>query len=70
MTLLFFDLTVSEVNDAMRVLGHRRLVCDHNDGIALFMKPVEEGHDFGAGFGIQRAGRLIGRLQYTTKEDL
>ena len=45
----------------MGVFGDIRLVGDEDDGVALGLELVKEGHDLDAGFGVQVAGGLVGQ---------
>ncbi len=45
----------------MRILGDVGLVRDEDDGVALGMQSVEEGHDLVAGLGVEVAGGLVGQ---------
>ena len=54
------DLAVADVDDAVGVLGDVGLVGDEDDGVALGVKSVKEGHDLDAGFGVEVAGGLVG----------
>src|SRR5437868_3830468 len=54
------DLSVADVDDAVRAGGDIRLVRHHEDGVAGFVEPVEEVEDLEAGGGIEVAGRLVG----------
>ena len=45
--LVAMDLAVADGDDAVRVFGDVALVGDEHDGVALLMKAVEQGHDFG-----------------------
>jgi hypothetical protein len=40
------DFAVAEADDAVGVLGDVRFVGDEDDGVAAFVQPGEEGHNF------------------------
>ena len=54
------DLAVADVDDAVSVLGDIGFVGDEDDGVAFCVELIEEGHDFGAGLGVEVAGGLVG----------
>src|ERR1700679_3259411 len=54
------DRTIADGDDAVGVVGDVGLVGNEDDGVALGVELVEEGHDFDGGFGVEVAGGLIG----------
>ena len=53
------DLAVADVDYAVGILGDIAFVRHQNNGIALRLQAVKQGHDFNAGRRIQRSRRLI-----------
>src|SRR2546423_14033701 len=56
---VFFDQAVSNRDDAMRPSRYVVLVRDENDGVAFFVKLLEEVHDVVTRRRVQRSGRFI-----------
>src|SRR5579862_5176081 len=56
-----FDLAIAQADDAMGVAGNFIFVGDQDDGIALLMEPVEQGHDLVAGLAVEVSGGLVGQ---------
>ena len=54
------DDTVADGDDAVGVLGDIWLMGDDDDGVAVGMELVEEGHDLVAGFGVEVSCGLVG----------
>ncbi len=54
------DDAVADGDDAVGVLGDVGLVGDDDDGVAVGVELVEEGHDLVAGFGVEVSGRFVG----------
>ncbi len=54
------DGAVADGDDAVGVLGDVGLVGDEDDGVALGVEIVEEGHDLVAGLGVEVSGGLVG----------
>jgi hypothetical protein len=54
------DDAVADGDDAVGVFGDVGLVGDEDDGVALGVEFVEEGHDLVAGLGVEVAGGLVG----------
>src|SRR6185369_12166573 len=55
------DFAVADVDYAVGVFGDVGLVGYDDDGVALGLELVEEGHDFDAGFGVEVASGLVGQ---------
>ncbi len=55
------DLSVADVDDAVRVLRNVVFVRDENDGVALAVQVLEQRHDLLARFRIQVSGWLVGK---------
>src|SRR5208337_1655576 len=47
------DLSVADMDHAMGVFGDVRLVGDYDDGVAIGVEGIEQGHDLQAGFGVE-----------------
>src|ERR1035438_1234193 len=58
--LVGVDLAVADMDDAMGIFGDVRLVGDQDNGVAVGVQSVKEGHDLQAGLGVQVAGGLVG----------
>src|SRR5215207_685266 len=58
--LVLLYLAVADGDDAVRARGDVVLVRDDDDGVPLAVQPLEEGHDFRARLGVERARRLVG----------
>ena len=54
------DDAVADGDDAVGELGDVGLVGDDDDGVALGVELVEEGHDLVAGLGVEVSGGLVG----------
>ena len=54
------DGAVADGDDAVGEFGDVGLVGDDDDGVALGVEVVEEGHDLVAGFGVEVSGGLVG----------
>src|SRR5271155_3157675 len=54
------DDAVADGDDAVGVFGDVGLVGDDDDGVAVGVELVEEGHDLVAGLGVEVAGGLVG----------
>ena len=54
------DYAVLDVNDAVRVLGDVVFVGDQDDGVAVGLQAVQQGHDFDAGLRVEVAGGFVG----------
>src|SRR5215471_7833394 len=54
-----FDLPVTKADGPMRMMRHRRIVSDHDEGLTLRVELVEKLEDIGPGSRIQIAGGLI-----------
>ena len=52
---------VSDRQDAMSVRRDIRLVCNQNNGVALFVQSVEQSHDLDAGLRVQVPGWFVGQ---------
>jgi hypothetical protein len=59
--LVACDFAVAQADDAMSVAGNVVFVSDQNDGIALFVQPLEDQHDFIAGAAVEIAGGFVGQ---------
>lgn len=57
------DLAVQNVDRALCLPGHIAVMGNEHDGVALAVELVENDDDLLAGFGIQRAGRLVSQNQ-------
>src|SRR5688500_1412347 len=57
--LVLFDFPVADVDDAVGVQGDVVLVGHQDNGIALLIEALEEGHDFVAGGSIEVTGGLV-----------
>jgi hypothetical protein len=58
---LLLDASVDDVEDAVAGAGEIGVVGDDDEGFAAFVGEIEEeGHDFGAVFGIEVAGGFVG----------
>src|ERR1035438_2001176 len=53
------DFAVTDINDAVSVLGDVFFVGYQDDGVALGVQAGEQGHDFVAGLGVEVAGGLV-----------
>ena len=60
---VFYDLAVAETDDASGEIGDVVFVCDQDDGDALAVELLQQGHDLDAGVGVEGAGRLVGQNQ-------
>ena len=54
------DDAVADGDDAVGVFGDVGLVGDEDDGVAVGVELVEEGHDLVAGLGVEVSGGLVG----------
>ena len=54
------DNTITDCDDAVSEFGDVGLVRDHDDGIALGVKFVEERHDLVTGLGVEVSRGLVG----------
>jgi len=59
--LILGDHAVFDVDDAVGVLGDVVLMGDENDGIALRMQAIEQGHDLVTGLRVEIARRFVGK---------
>src|SRR4051812_16176847 len=57
------DLSVADVDDALRFLRDVVLVRDHDDRVAARRELAEEVEDFAAGLRVEISGRLVGEQQ-------
>ena len=55
------DLSITDTDDAMRIIRNVAFVSNQNDCVAFGVKLVEEFHDLDAGLGIEITGRLVGK---------
>ena len=56
-----FDAAVADRDNAMSSGSNIRFMRNHNDRVALFIKPFKELHDLLAGLCVESAGRFIGK---------
>ena len=64
------DQPVLEVDDGACERGHVRFVRDHQDGdAALGVQLAEQLHDLDGSFGIEVAGRLVGKQHVGLRHD-
>ena len=62
--LVGHDLSVGEYDGTVGVGGGHRIVRDHDDGLAkLVDRTLQEAEHFGAGNGVEVAGRLVSEHQ-------
>src|SRR6266403_4831647 len=61
--LIFPDQPIAHDHIALRISGDVLLVRDHDDGDAVLIELLENGHDLNAGSAVEIAGRFI-RQQY------
>ncbi len=52
-------MAVADVDYAMGVFGDVGFVGDHDDGVAMGVEGIEQGHDLKAGLGVEVAGGLV-----------
>ena len=57
---VFLDLSVADVDDAVRVRRDVGFVRDEDDRVAGLVQLGEQPHDFDAGLRVEVAGRLVG----------
>ncbi len=55
------DAAVAQVNRPMGVNGDVGFMRDNHDGVTRLVELLEQRHDFGAGLGVEIAGRLVGQ---------
>ena len=56
------DAAVKKCDDAIGVLRHIVVMCDEHDGLVeIACERANHIHHFGFGFGIEIAGRLVGK---------
>ena len=53
------DLSIVDPHHMLCLLGNGIVVSDHDDGVSFFVEFLQKIQYFAAGFGIQRASRLI-----------
>ena len=58
---ILFDLSVPQMDRAMRERGDFGFVRNEDDGVARLMQAGEERHDFAARLRIEVAGWLVGK---------
>src|ERR1700722_20704358 len=55
------NYAVFDVNHAMRVFGNVAFVSHQNDGIALALEAVKQGHNFVASLRVEISGGFVGQ---------
>src|ERR1700680_4862025 len=59
------DEPITKADDSVRVRGDLIRVCDQDDGdVPSAVEVLEDAHDFGAGAGIEGAGRLVSKQDF------
>ena len=58
--LVFLNLTIPEMKDAVGVRGHFAVVRHQNHGLPFGMEPLDQLHNLGAGARVEVAGGLVG----------
>ena len=59
--LVPLDATVHQLDGPVGMAGDVGFVSNNDNGVAVGMQPVEQGHDLNAGLGIEISSGLIGQ---------